>query len=60
VLVGERFLTRVDVGRVRRLGASVHVQFRFRMWKPGADGEGDRDLSQRAARDLLPSDAADV
>jgi hypothetical protein len=38
VLLGERFFTRVEVGRVRRVGASVHVQFRFRMWKPGADG----------------------
>ena len=38
VLLGERFFTRVDVGRVRRLGASVHVQFRFRMWKPDGDG----------------------
>jgi hypothetical protein len=38
VLVGERFFARVDVGRVRKVGRSVHVQFRFRMWKPGADG----------------------
>jgi hypothetical protein len=38
VLLGERFYARVDVGRVRRLGQSVHVQFRFRMWKPGPDG----------------------
>lgn len=38
VLLGERFLTRVDVGRVRKLGRSVHVQYRFRMWKTGTDG----------------------
>jgi hypothetical protein len=38
VLLGERFFTRVDVGRVRRLGQSVHVQMRFRMWKTAADG----------------------
>lgn len=38
VLLGERFFARVDVGRVRRLGGSVHVQFRFRMWKPSPDG----------------------
>lgn len=38
VFLGERFFARVDVGRVRRLGSSVHVQFRFRMWKPGAGG----------------------
>lgn len=38
VLLGETFYTRVEVGRVRRLGQSVHVQFRFRMWKPDAAG----------------------
>ncbi len=38
VLVGERFFVRVDVGRVRKIGSSVHVQFRFRMWKPSDDG----------------------
>jgi hypothetical protein len=38
VLVGERLFVRVDVGRVRKVGRSVHVQFRFRMWKPSAGG----------------------
>ena len=38
VLLGERMLARCDVGRVRRLGQSVHVQFRFRMWKQDAEG----------------------
>lgn len=38
VLVGERLWTRVRIGRVRRLGQSVHVQFHFRMWKHGEDG----------------------
>lgn len=38
VLLGERFFTRVDIGRVRRIGDSKHVQFRFRMWKDGPDG----------------------
>ena len=38
VLVGETFYTRVGLGRVRRLGSSVHVQFRFRMWKLDAAG----------------------
>jgi hypothetical protein len=38
VLVGERFYTRIEVGRVRRIGRSVHVQFRFRMWKEGPQG----------------------
>jgi hypothetical protein len=33
VLLGETFYTRVDIGRVRRLSGSVHVSFRFRMWK---------------------------
>jgi hypothetical protein len=37
VLLGERLFARVDVGRVRRLGQSVHVQFRFRMWKHDAE-----------------------
>jgi len=39
VLVGERFFTRVELGRVRRVGRSLHVQFRFRMWKQGAEGD---------------------
>jgi hypothetical protein len=33
VLLGERFFTRVEIGRVRRLRASIHVQLQFRMWK---------------------------
>jgi hypothetical protein len=38
VLLGETFYTRVEIGRVRRLGRSLHVQFRFRMWKHDAAG----------------------
>jgi hypothetical protein len=38
VLVGERLFARVEIGRVRRLGTSVHVQVRFRMWKRDAEG----------------------
>jgi hypothetical protein len=38
VLLGERLLTRVEIGRVRRVGRSVHIQFRFRMWKHDAAG----------------------
>jgi hypothetical protein len=38
VLLGETVYTRVEVGRVRRLARSVHVQFRFRMWKHDASG----------------------
>lgn len=39
VLVGERFFTRVQVGRVRRLRDTLHVRFRFRMWKLSPSGE---------------------
>jgi hypothetical protein len=38
VLMGETFFTRVEVARARRVRGSVHVQFRFRMWKQEADG----------------------
>jgi hypothetical protein len=38
VLVGERFYTRVDIVRPRRLRDSLHVRFRFRMWKEADDG----------------------
>jgi acyl dehydratase len=37
VLVGETFYTRVELGRARRVGESVHVQFFFRMWKLDAE-----------------------
>jgi hypothetical protein len=37
VLVGERFYTCVEILRTRRLGEVVHVRYRFRMWKEGAD-----------------------
>ena len=50
VLVGERFFTRVEIGRVRRIGRSVHVQFRFRMWKVDAeDGEVETYRSEQHA-----------
>jgi hypothetical protein len=38
VLVGERFYTRVEILRARRLGEVLHVRYRFRMWKEGVDG----------------------
>jgi hypothetical protein len=38
VLVGETFFMRVEVGRIRRVGRSLHVGFRFRAWKHGPDG----------------------
>lgn len=37
--LGEVAWMRVELGRVRRLRGSLHVQFRFRMWKLGAAGE---------------------
>jgi len=39
VLLGERFYTRIDVTRTRRVGGSLHVALRYRMWKHGPDGE---------------------
>jgi hypothetical protein len=38
VLLGERFYTRVEILRARRLGEVLHVRYRFRMWKDGPDG----------------------
>ncbi|HWP67243.1 MAG TPA: hotdog fold domain-containing protein [Candidatus Limnocylindria bacterium] len=50
VLLGETFYTRVEIGRVRRIGQSIHVQFRFRMWKPdGAGGEIETYRSEQHA-----------
>jgi len=38
VLIGERFFTRAELLRARRLRDSLHVRFAFRMWKLGPDG----------------------
>jgi hypothetical protein len=38
VMLGERFFTRVEIGRARRLLGSLHVRLRYRMWKHGDDG----------------------
>jgi len=38
VLIGEICYMRTEVGRIRRLRESIHVSFRFRIWKHGADG----------------------
>ncbi len=38
VLVGETAYMRVEIVRTRKVGDSVYVQFRFRMWKCAADG----------------------
>jgi len=50
VFLGERFFTRVEIHRVRRIGQSVHVQFRFRMWKlDGVGGEVETYRSEQHA-----------
>ena len=51
VLLGETFYTRVEIGRVRRIGQSVHVQFRFRMWKP--DGKGGEVETYRSEQHAI-------
>lgn len=38
VLLGERFYTRIEILRTRRLRGSLHVRLRYRMWKHTADG----------------------
>jgi len=38
VLLGERFYTRVEIVRTRRFGESIHIRYRFRMWKDGPVG----------------------
>lgn len=49
VLVGERFLTRVEIVRVRRWRDSLHTRFRFRMWKNADGGEVETFRSQQDA-----------
>jgi len=39
VLVGEVMYVRVEIARARKVGGSVYVQLRFRMWKHGPGGE---------------------
>jgi hypothetical protein len=51
VLVGETFWTRVEIERTRRLGEKLYVQFRFRMWKLGDDGEEIE--TYRSAQDAM-------
>jgi hypothetical protein len=51
VLLGEQFFTRVEVGRVRRLGTSLHIQFRFRMWK--LDARGNEVETFRSLQDAV-------
>jgi hypothetical protein len=38
VLLGERFWTRIEVGKIRRLRTSLHARLHYRMWKLDAAG----------------------
>lgn len=38
VLLGETFYTRVEIVHRRRVGRSIHVRYRFRMWKHDSSG----------------------
>lgn len=38
VLLGETVYVQARMGRVRKLGDSLHARFAFRMWKLGEDG----------------------
>jgi len=38
VLLGERFFTRIEIARTRRVLGSLHVNLRYRMWKHDAGG----------------------
>lgn len=57
VLLGERFFTRVEIGRVRRLGNNLYIHFRFRMWK--LDPIGNEIETYRSQQDAVffPGDA---
>jgi hypothetical protein len=51
VYPGERFYTRVEIVRIRRLGEVMHARFRFDMWKDGASGE--RIQTYRSTQDAM-------
>jgi hypothetical protein len=38
VFLGERFYTRIEITRLRRVLGSLYVHLRYRMWKQDADG----------------------
>ena len=38
VTLGETVYVQAKMGRVRKLGESLHARFTFRMWKLGQDG----------------------
>ena len=51
VLLGERFFTRVEIVRARRMLGSLHLRLRFRMWKH--DGEGAEIETYRSEQDAI-------
>jgi 3-hydroxymyristoyl/3-hydroxydecanoyl-(acyl carrier protein) dehydratase len=51
VLVGERFFTRVEIVRLRRMSEKLYVQLRYRMWK--LDGEGHEVETYRSEQDAM-------
>jgi hypothetical protein len=51
VLLGERFYTRIEIARTRRVHGRLHVRCRFRMWKRGA--ESDEIETYRSEQDAI-------
>jgi hypothetical protein len=51
VYLGERFYTRAEILRIRRLRDGMHVRFRFVMWKDGPDGQ--RIETYRSEQDAM-------
>jgi hypothetical protein len=51
VLVGEKFYTRVELARARRMGDRLYVQLRYRMWK--LDAEGREVETYRSEQDAM-------
>lgn len=49
VLLGETFYTRVEIVRTRKLRESLHVSFRFRMWKSDEGREVETFHSEQDA-----------
>lgn len=51
VYLGERFYTRAETVRIRRLRDAMHARFRFAMWKDGPAGE--RIETYRSQQDAM-------
>ena len=51
VLVGERFLTHIDIARTRRLRDSLHLRLHYRMWKH--DPAGAEIETYRSEQDAI-------